>query len=90
MEKLSDSLLIMSKLSSDISFHIIHQEFKKEIVFAKRNINFNITPVKEFTKIDCWKEVDDLVVKLNDNLRVNKRRYSINLNTPKFKEKAEP
>jgi len=59
--------------------YVIHKEFKNEIILAKKNIKFNITPAKEFTKADCWKEVDNLIVKLNQNLKNNNRNYVINL-----------
>lgn len=58
---------------------VIHSEFRDEIKLAKRNICFNITPAREFTKDACWREVDNLTILLNDNLKKHNRDYTINL-----------
>lgn len=58
---------------------VIHKEFENEIQLAKRTINLNITPAKEFSKDDCWREVNNLIAIINQNLTKNNRTYSINL-----------
>jgi len=58
---------------------IIHSEFKNEIKQAKSNISFKITPAREFSKDACWREVDNLTILLNNNLKKHNRDYTINL-----------
>jgi hypothetical protein len=56
---------------------IIQIEFKDEIEYAKQNFKLNISPFDGFTKDDCWQVVDNLVIRINQNLEQSNRSYII-------------
>jgi len=59
--------------------HIIKKEFQYEIDYAKKNFELNIPKFKSFSKDDCWREMDSLVKKTNQNLKKFNKSYLINL-----------
>lgn len=58
---------------------IIEKEFCSELDFARDNFNLSIPEYSGFTKDNCWKIIDSLIEKINQNLKKNNRSYTINL-----------
>jgi hypothetical protein len=58
---------------------IIDREFKSELEYIRANFKIRISTPKEFTKDDCWNIVDELIIKINQNLKNLNREYKINI-----------
>lgn len=60
-------------------YEVIKKEFKEELKFAKTNFKLNISPYQGFTKAECWKIVDAMLIEINKNLIQNNRKYQIKI-----------